>query len=86
MCPAFGKRSNVCGKMNHWKGSEGFEKVRSASQDSDCSDSDSDVAPVKPLVPLLMASRRAKTSQYIVKCSSAQKKLDYKWTVEPQSA
>ena len=52
LCPAWGKRCNMCGKMNHWKGSEFCamkEKVRSVNQSSDCSDSDSDVASVKTL-------------------------------------
>ena len=52
LCPAWGKRCSVCGKMNHWEGSEICErkdKVHSVSQDSDPSDSDSDVASVKTL-------------------------------------
>lgn len=52
LCPAWGKRCSVCGKMNHWKGSEICErkdKVHSVSQDSNPSDSDSDVASVKTL-------------------------------------
>jgi len=52
LCPAWGKRCNACGKMNHWKGSESCavkEKVRLVNQSSDCSDSDSDVASVKTL-------------------------------------
>lgn len=63
LCPAWGKRCNVCGKMNHWKGSEvcGMkEKARLVNQDSDCSDSDSDVACVKSLDVLVngVASRK----------------------------
>ena len=52
LCPTWGKRCSVCGKMNHWKGSEICErkdKVHSVSQDSNPSDSDSDVASVKTL-------------------------------------
>ena len=52
LCPAWGKRCSVCGKMNHWRGSEICErkdKVHSVSQDSELSDSDSDVASVKTL-------------------------------------
>ena len=52
LCPAWGKRCNVCRKMNHWKGSEFCamkKKVRSVNQSPDCSDSDSDVASVKTL-------------------------------------
>ena len=52
LCPALGKRCSVCGKMNHWRGSEICErkdKVHSVSQDSELSDSDSDVASVKTL-------------------------------------
>lgn len=50
LCPVWGKRCNVYGKMNHWKGLEFCrmkEKVRSVNQDYDCSESDSDVASVK---------------------------------------
>ena len=56
LCPAWGKRCNVCRKMNHWKGSEFCrmkEKVRSVNQDYDCCDSDSDVASVKTLNALV---------------------------------
>ena len=52
LCPAWGKRCSVCGKMNHWRGSEICErkdKVHSVSQDTDPSDSDSDVTSVKTL-------------------------------------
>ena len=52
LCPAWGRRCSVCGKMNHWRGSEVCEKrekVHSVSQDSDFSDSDSEVAVVKTL-------------------------------------
>ena len=52
LCLAWGKRCNVCRKMNHWKGSEFCamkKKVRSVNQSPDCSDSDSDVASVKTL-------------------------------------
>ena len=52
LCPAWGKRCSVCGKMNHWKGSEICErkdKVHSVSRDSNPSDSDSEVASVKTL-------------------------------------
>ena len=52
LCAAWGRRCSVCGKMNHWRGSEVCEKrekVHSVSQDSDFSDSDSDVALVKTL-------------------------------------
>ena len=52
LCPAWGKRCNLCGKMNHWKGSEMCEKkvkVHLVSHDSELSDSDSDVAFVKTL-------------------------------------
>ena len=48
----WGKRCNVCRKLNHWKGSEVCamqEKIRSVNQDSDCSDWDSDVASVRTL-------------------------------------
>ena len=50
LCPAWGKRCNVCRKMNHWKGSEFCvmkKKVHSVDQSPDCSDSD--VASVKTL-------------------------------------
>ena len=65
LCPVWGKRCNVCGKMNHWKDSEvcGMkEKVRLVNQDSDCSDSDSDVACVKSLDALVngVVSRKDK--------------------------
>ena len=46
LCPAWDKRCNFCGKMNHWKGSEMCEKMDKMhllSQDSEFSDSDSDV-------------------------------------------
>ena len=49
---AWGKRCSVCGKLNHWKGLGDLRakgKVQSVSQDSDTSDSDSDVASVKIL-------------------------------------
>ena len=52
LCPAWSRRCNVCRKINHWKGSEVCamkEKIRSVNQDSDCRDSDSDVASVKTL-------------------------------------
>ena len=52
LCPAWGKRCNLCGKMNHWKDSEMCEKkdkVHLVSPDSELSDSDSDVAFVKTL-------------------------------------
>ena len=65
LCPAWGKRCNVCGKINHWKGSEFCrmkEKVRSVNHDYDCSDSDSDVASVKTLNALVngVASKKDK--------------------------
>lgn len=52
MCPAWGKKCDVCGKANHWKGSEVCEKkekVHMVCQDSDSSDSDSEIASVKTL-------------------------------------
>ena len=52
LCPARGKRCNLCGKMNHWKGSEMCEKkdkVHLVSHDSELSDSDCDVAFVKTI-------------------------------------
>ena len=52
LCPAWGKRCNLCGRMNHWKGSEMCEKkdkVHLVSHDSELSDSDSDVTSVKAL-------------------------------------
>lgn len=52
LCPAWDKRCNFCGKMNLWKGSEMCQKkdkMHLVSQDSELSDSDSDVAFVKTI-------------------------------------
>ena len=65
LCPAWGKRCNACGKMNHWKGSVVCEtkgKVHLVNQDCGSSDSDSDVASVKTLTAFVngVASRKDK--------------------------
>ena len=52
LCPTWGTRCNLCGRMNHWKGSEMCDKkdkVHLVSHDSELSDSDSDVTSVKAL-------------------------------------
>ena len=84
LCPAWGKRCSVCGKMNHWKGSEICErkdKVASVSEDSELSDSYSDVAS-RLLMSLLMVFDPNKTSPFIVKFLLTLSQSVYKWTVE----
>ena len=81
LCPAWDKRCNLCGKMNHWKGSEMCEKkdkVHLVRHDSELSDSDSDVAFVKTVVSVLR-----KTSQLIVRCVLILRPSNCRWTVVP---
>ena len=84
--PAWGKRGNLCGKMNPWKGSEMCEKkdkVHLVSHDSELSDSDSDQ--MWPLLRRLMflskVSAPRKTSQFIVRCVLMLKPSNCKLTV-----
>ena len=50
-CPAWGRNCNVCGKKNHWKGSEVCERkaIHTVAKDSDSQDSDSDIATIDAL-------------------------------------
>ena len=85
LCPAWGKRCSVCGKMNHWKGSQICErkgKVHSVSQDSNPSDSDSDVASVKTLSVVVNGVRSKQDKPIIVKCSLTPSQSVCKWTME----
>ena len=86
LCPAWRKRCNVCPKINHWKGSGVFamkEKICSVNQDSDCRDSDSDVASVKTFNAFVngVASRKDKTIYCEMRIRSNPVRLQV--TVEP---
>ena len=48
MCPAWGKKCNVCGKLNHWKGSEMCRKKQVHCVENN-TDSDSDIESVCPV-------------------------------------